>query len=144
MQPLSERDQMRLSQRFTVDFNYNSNHIEGNTLTYGQTELLLMFDQVVQTARMRDLEEMKASNVGLLMMKQEASVGDYPLTGTEPSSASCTRHCCARTMRSIALFQEVPTLLSPFMPDNTRHAPTPSLPVMEIASSMPRPKRPQR
>lgn len=82
MQPLSERDQMRLSQRFTVDFNYNSNHIEGNTLTYGQTELLLMFDQVVQTARMRDLEEMKASNVGLLMMKQEASVGDYPLTGT--------------------------------------------------------------
>lgn len=67
MQPLSERDRKRLSQRFTVDFNYNSNHIEGNTLTYGQTELLLMFGQVVQAARMRDLEEMKASNVGLLV-----------------------------------------------------------------------------
>lgn len=35
LQPLSEKDMERLSRRFTVDFNYNSNHIEGNTLTYG-------------------------------------------------------------------------------------------------------------
>ena len=35
LQPLSEKDRERLSRRFTVDFNYNSNHIEGNTLTYG-------------------------------------------------------------------------------------------------------------
>lgn len=39
IQPLSEGDRKRLSRRFTVDFNYNSNHIEGNTLTYGQTEI---------------------------------------------------------------------------------------------------------
>ena len=31
-EPLSEKDRDRLSHRFTVDFNYNSNHIEGNTL----------------------------------------------------------------------------------------------------------------
>ena len=41
LQPLNERKQFLLSQRFTVEYNYNSNHIEGNTLTYGQTELLL-------------------------------------------------------------------------------------------------------
>ena len=35
--PLTEDDRNRLRRRFTVDFNYNSNHIEGNTLTYGQT-----------------------------------------------------------------------------------------------------------
>ena len=29
IQPLSEKDRDRLSRRFTVDFNYNSNHIEG-------------------------------------------------------------------------------------------------------------------
>ena len=40
IQPLSEKDREKLSKRFTIDFNYNSNHIEGNTLTYGQTELL--------------------------------------------------------------------------------------------------------
>lgn len=28
LQPLSEKDRDRLSRRFTVDFNYNSNHIE--------------------------------------------------------------------------------------------------------------------
>lgn len=43
LQPLSERDRELLSRRFTIDFNYNSNHIEGNTLTYGQTEILLLF-----------------------------------------------------------------------------------------------------
>ena len=42
IQPLSEADQNKLSMRFTVEYNYNSNHLEGNTLTYGQTELLLL------------------------------------------------------------------------------------------------------
>lgn len=31
-EPLSEKDRDRLSHRFTVNFNYNSNHIEDNTL----------------------------------------------------------------------------------------------------------------
>ena len=47
LMPLDESDRHRLSMRFTVDFNYNSNHIEGNTLTYGQTELLLIFGKVM-------------------------------------------------------------------------------------------------
>lgn len=44
--PLAERDRELLSRRFTIDFNYNSNHIEGNTLTYGQTEILLLFGKI--------------------------------------------------------------------------------------------------
>ncbi len=43
LQPLSERQQHKLSMKFSVEYNYNSNHMEGNTLTYGQTELLLLF-----------------------------------------------------------------------------------------------------
>ena len=46
LQPLSDRDRELLSRRFTIDFTYNSNHIEGNTLTYGQTEILLLFGKV--------------------------------------------------------------------------------------------------
>ena len=80
IQPLSERDRERLSRKFTVDFNFNSNHIEGNTLTYGQTELLLLFGKVVGEAEMKDLEEMKASNVGLKMMSEQAQISDMPLT----------------------------------------------------------------
>lgn len=80
IQPLSQRDNERLSRRFTVDFNYNSNHIEGNTLTYGQTEILLMFGKVIGEADMRDVQEMTASNLGLKMMTEEASLRDVPLT----------------------------------------------------------------
>lgn len=80
IQPLSQKDRDRLSRRFTVDFNYNSNHIEGNTLTYGQTEILLLFGKVIGEADVRDVEEMTASNVGLRMMTEEATMKDIPLT----------------------------------------------------------------
>ncbi len=80
LQPLSEKDRERLSRRFTVDFNYNSNHIEGNTLTYGQTEILLLFGKVIGDADVRDVQEMTASNVGLKMMAEEATDSELPLT----------------------------------------------------------------
>ncbi len=80
LQPLSEKERERLSRRFTVDFNYNSNHMEGNTLTYGQTEILLLFGKVIGEADVRDVQEMTASNVGLKMMTEEASIKEMPLT----------------------------------------------------------------
>lgn len=80
LQPLSDRDREMLSRRFTIDFNYNSNHIEGNTLTYGQTEILLMFGKIVGEADVRDVHEMTASNVGLKIMKEEALLKETPLT----------------------------------------------------------------
>ena len=80
LQPLSEKDQERLNRRFIVDFNYNSNHIEGNTLTYGQTEILLLLGKVIGEADVRDVQEMTASNVGLLMMIEEATVKGTSLT----------------------------------------------------------------
>lgn len=80
LQPLSEHDQSRLSRKFTVEYNYNSNHIEGNTLTYGQTELLLLFGRVSGEGELRDFDEMKASQVGLKMMTEEATTGKMPLT----------------------------------------------------------------
>lgn len=80
LQPLSDRDREMLSRRFSIDFNYNSNHIEGNTLTYGQTEILLLFGKIVGEAKVKDVEEMTASNVGLKMMTEEAQLGDIPLT----------------------------------------------------------------
>ena len=80
LQPLSDRDREMLSRRFTIDFNYNSNHIEGNTLTYGQTEILLLFGKIVGEAEAKDVQEMTASNVGLKLMTEEANMKDVPLT----------------------------------------------------------------
>ena len=80
LQPLKPEDQKRLNQKFMLEFNYNSNHIEGNTLTYGQTKLLFMFGETTGNASLRDYEEMKAHNVGLEMMKREATDKERPLS----------------------------------------------------------------
>lgn len=82
LQPVKEEYQQRLDQKFMLEFNYNSNHIEGNTLTYGQTELLLKFGEVSEPAKMKDLEEMKAHNLCLNIIKMEAKDADRPLTET--------------------------------------------------------------
>ena len=88
LQPLSERDRELLSRRFTIDFNYNSNHMEGNTLTYGQTEILLLFGKIIGEAEAKDVIEMTASNVGLRMMTEAAKLKDIPLT----QNFICTLH----------------------------------------------------
>ena len=80
IQPLSENDLNRLRRRFTIDFNYNSNHIEGNTLTYGQTEILLLFGKVIGEADVKDVQDMTASNVTLKMMEEESTIKNVPLT----------------------------------------------------------------
>lgn len=78
--PISDRKRYLLSQRFSVDYNFNSNHIEGNTLTYGQTELLLIFGKVSGEGDLKDFVDMKASQVGMVMMQDEAKLKDQPLT----------------------------------------------------------------
>lgn len=81
LQPIiKEEYRQRLEQKFMLEFNYNSNHIEGNTLTYGQTEMLLRFGKSVDEANMKDLEEMKASNVGLKMVQAAAQDKEQPLS----------------------------------------------------------------
>ncbi len=80
LQPISQEVQNKIDQKFMLEFNYNSNHIEGNTLTYGQTEMLLLFGKVIEEANMKDLEEMKASNVGLKMAKEAALDKNQPLS----------------------------------------------------------------
>lgn len=79
LQPLSARKQHLLSQRFTVDYNFNSNHIEGNTLTYGQTELLLLLGKVSGEGDLKDFADMKASQVSFEMMREAVNLKDTQL-----------------------------------------------------------------
>lgn len=66
IQPLSEADQNKPSMRFTVE--YNSNHLEGNTLTNGQTELLLLLGKVSADGHLKDFNDMKASEVSVKIL----------------------------------------------------------------------------
>ncbi len=58
-------DDERLWEKLRLEWNYNSNHIEGNTLTYHETELLLLFDCTAGGQPLRDYEEMKVHNVAI-------------------------------------------------------------------------------
>jgi Fic family protein len=68
LQPLSTENQQRLDKKFRLEWNYNSNHMEGNTLTYGETELLLIFDLTKGNHELREYEEMKGHDVALKLV----------------------------------------------------------------------------
>ena len=78
--PLSEAHVELLRNKFTTEYNYNSNHIEGNTLTYGQTELLLMFGKVSGEGNLKDFVDMKASQVSVEMVMEAVRDRNMPLT----------------------------------------------------------------
>jgi len=80
LQPLSIENKQRLDKKFRLEFNFNSNHLEGNTLTYGETELLLMFDDTMGNHTMREYEEMKAHDVAYKIIEEYAKEKERPLT----------------------------------------------------------------
>lgn len=71
-QPLEEASSQRLWRKLRLEWNYNSNHIEGNTLTYGETELLLIFGQTDGRHSIREFEEMKAHDVTIAHVREVA------------------------------------------------------------------------
>ena len=77
---ISSEQQEKLWKKFRLEWNYNSNHIEGNTLTYGQTELLLIFDKATGEKDLREYEEMKAHDLAIKMVIEEAKDKERPLT----------------------------------------------------------------
>ena len=77
---LSYEDYERLGRKFKIEFNYNSNHLAGNALTYCQTEVLLESGEVVGDASERDLEEMKAHDRCIMMVIDEALKYSHGLT----------------------------------------------------------------
>jgi Fic family protein len=80
LQPLKPEYQQRLDKKIRLEFNYNSNHIEGNTLTYGETELLLIFDKTTGNHELREYEEMKSHDVAFEMIKDWAADKERPLS----------------------------------------------------------------
>lgn len=65
-------DHERLWKKLRLEWNYNTNHIEGNTLTYHETELLLIHGRTAGGHPMRDYEEMKAHDVAIDHARQLA------------------------------------------------------------------------
>ena len=84
LQPLKDEFRKKLDNKFRLEFSYNSNNLEGNTLTYGETELLLIFDETRNGVvhQFREYEEMKAHDVAYALIREWAADKDRPLTET--------------------------------------------------------------
>ena len=82
LSPINDNNLRKLNKKFRLEFNYNSNHLEGNTLTYSETELLLFFDKTDGSHELRELEEMKAHDVAYKIIQDWAKDIEHPLTET--------------------------------------------------------------
>lgn len=80
LQPAKPEWERAFWDKFRLEFNYNSNHMEGNTLTYGHTQLLLIFGKVTAEYSFRELEEMKAHDAALKKVKENAMNSEFTFT----------------------------------------------------------------
>lgn len=62
LRPLTIEDEQRIMQKFRLDWNYHSNHLEGNTLTHGETKALILFGITAQGKPLKDHFEIKGHN----------------------------------------------------------------------------------
>ncbi len=79
LRPLSIDDEQRIMQKFRLDWNYHSNHLEGNSLTYGETKALILFGITAQGKPLKDHFEVTGHNEAINWVL-EVIKEDRPLT----------------------------------------------------------------
>ena len=80
LQPVKPELEKVFWEKFRLEFNYNSNHMEGNTLTYGHTQILLKSGDVVGKYNIRELQEMKAHDLALKIISESADDSEFSLS----------------------------------------------------------------
>lgn len=73
IQPLPKENHAALWQWIRMNFNHLSNRFEGNTLTYNETQLLLIYGRAAGDHELREYEEMKAHDVAFDHARKLAS-----------------------------------------------------------------------
>ena len=79
LRPMNSEQEARIMQKFRLDWNYHSNHLEGNTLTYGETKALVLFGITAQGKPLKDHFEITGHNEAINWIIDVVK-GDYPLT----------------------------------------------------------------
>jgi len=65
LRPLTPEQEGRIMQKFRLDWNYHSNAIEGNSLTYGETIAFLMEGLTAKGKPFKDHLDIKGHNEGI-------------------------------------------------------------------------------
>ena len=81
LRPIDKEQEDRIMQKFRLDWNYHSNHLEGNSLTYGETKALILFGITAQGKPLKDTLEITGHNEAINWIL-EMVTGDRPLTET--------------------------------------------------------------
>ncbi|WP_330443201.1 Fic family protein [Flavobacterium sp. C4GT6] len=79
LRPLDKEQEDRIMQKFRLDWNYHSNNLEGNSLTYGETKALLMFGVTAQGKPLKDHFEVTGHNEAINWVIDMVK-GERPLT----------------------------------------------------------------
>jgi Fic family protein len=82
IKPIKPENKKKLDEKFRLEFNYNSNHIEGNTLTYGETKLFLIFGDDAKLSpnhNFREYQEMKAHDLCFSLIEDWAFDENFTL-----------------------------------------------------------------
>ncbi len=79
LRPIDKEQEARIMQKFRLDWNYHSNNLEGNSLTYGETKALLMFGITAQGKPLKDHSEIKGHNEAIDWVIEIVN-GGRPLT----------------------------------------------------------------
>jgi Fic family protein len=79
LRPLSAEQEQRIWQKFRFDWNYHSNNIEGNSLTFGETKSLLLHNITAQGKSLKDHIEITGHNEAISALLDVAR-GSDPLT----------------------------------------------------------------
>lgn len=80
LKPFDQRLEDVFWRKYRLEFNYNSNHLEGNTLTYSQTQLLLIFDRVNGDYSFKELEEMKSHDAAMNLIREVSQEQGHTLS----------------------------------------------------------------
>ena len=79
LRPLDSEQEKRIWQKFRFDWNYHSNNIEGNSLTFGETKSLLLHNITAQGKPLKDHIEITGHNEAINALV-DLTRGDAPLT----------------------------------------------------------------
>lgn len=79
IRPLSKEQEEIIMQKFRLDWNYNSNNLEGNSLTYGETKALLLHGITAQGKPLKDHFEITGHDEAIKWI-EDLVTGDFPLT----------------------------------------------------------------
>ncbi|MDH5382771.1 MAG: Fic family protein [Cyclobacteriaceae bacterium] len=81
LRPISPEQEKVIMDKFRLDWNFNSNHLEGNLLTFGETKALLLHGITAQGKPLKDHLEIKGHNEAIKYI-EEVVKKERPLTET--------------------------------------------------------------